>query len=378
MRSSLWFVLCVVACDGDPGAPSVSCETDRECQDGDLCNGAERCRGGVCKSGAPAQCPSVGGWSCTACAEDERCVVSAVSTADVCTPTCLAPPLPVFTTLPTMARFLVPPGVTAVVDDTTVGEDGLHFSSAGRVHVQATWSASDECARVWSATIDIVDTIETAPEQAADAVSADDPRIAAWAEGYRDYRPGTDLDLAWSDPNKALGPALGAWDDALSLGNGGQITMVFSAAIVDGPGADLAVFENGFSEAFLELAFVEVSSNGVDFARFPAFSRQEASVGPYGTLDPAEVLGVAGRFRAGHGQAFDLAVLATTTEVQTGRVDLGGIHFVRVVDIIGDGTMSDVFGQPIYDPTPTYGPAGFDLEAIGALHVRPSTVSGVF
>ncbi len=32
------------------------------------------------------------------------------------------------------------------------------------------------------------------------------------------------------------------------------------------------MFENGFADAFLELAFVEVSSNGIDFARFPAVS----------------------------------------------------------------------------------------------------------
>ncbi|HRE88225.1 MAG TPA: hypothetical protein PK095_03710, partial [Myxococcota bacterium] len=245
---------------------------------------------------------------------------------------------------------------------------------AGRVHLEATWAEPGECARTWAGVLDVVDVadgIEVSPELAGDAVPVDDPRIVAWAEGYRDHVPGTDLDPVWSDPNKALGQALGTWDDALSLGNGGRVTMVFAEPIADHAGPDLAVFENGFSESFLELAHIEVSSNGVDFARFPSLSVQSAPVEAYGTLDPAELMGLAGRFRAGFGQAFDLASLVFSTEVQTGRVDLSAIRFVRVLDVIGDGSVSDAFGNPIYDPTPTFGPAGFDLEAIAVLRESP-------
>jgi hypothetical protein len=38
-----------------------------------------------------------------------------------------------------------------------------------------------------------------------------------------------------------------------------------------------------------------------------------------------------------------------------------------VVDIVGDGAALDSFGHPIYDPTPTIGTGGFDLDAIAVL-----------
>lgn len=375
MRLFSIVLILLFGCDGSP-EPGAACEVDRQCSDGDLCNGAERCVAERCEDGPTmGQCPAVGGWECEACADDETCL------SGVCTPSCIAPPLPVFATLPMMARFAVPRGVavTAALEGGETAARGpsprafavlegtLVLEHAGRVRLEASFVEPGECTHVWSSVIDVVETIETSPELAADAVAMDDPRIVAWAQGYRDHVSGLDLDPIWSDPNKALGAAQGTFDDALSLGNGGHITMVFGEALADHPGPDLAVFENGFSESFLELAFVEVSSNGVDFARFPTYSHQTKSVEPYGTLDPAELLGVAGRFRAGFGQAFDLATLEPQLAVQTGRVDLSDIRFVRVVDIVGDGSMSDAFGAPIYDPTPTFGPSGFDLEAIAVL-----------
>ena len=63
------------------------------------------------------------------------------------------------------------------------------------------------------------------------------------------------------------------------LYNPGEITATFNEApIVNGPGPDFATFENGFSQGwtspfiFAELAYVEVSSNGTDFIRFPTHS----------------------------------------------------------------------------------------------------------
>jgi hypothetical protein len=362
-------------CDAGP-APSSSCESDRECQDGDLCNGAERCVGNTCLGGEPSACPAVVPSPCgEVCADDERCE------ARTCTPVCLVPNWPALQLVPSSARLTVPPGVNLAVvapgvataqtlELATISANVLRFSGTGRVHLEATWSEPGDCNPIWTGVLDVVDRLEGSPELAEDAIAADDPRIFAWAEGYRDYEPGTELDPVWTDPNKALGQALGTWDDALSLGNGGRVTMVFAESIADHAGPDLAVFENGFSESFLELAHIEVSSNGVDFVRFPSLSIQITPVEAYGTLDPAELVGLAGRFRAGFGQAFDLATLASTFEVQTGRVDLGAIRFVRVLDVVGDGSVSDAFGNPVYDPTPTFGPAGFDLEAIAALRSR--------
>ena len=55
----------------------------------------------------------------------------------------------------------------------------------------------------------------------------------------------------------------------------------------------------------------------------------------------------------------------------SGRVDLQNIAYVRIVDIVGDGTSLDSRGEPIYDPYPTAGSAGFDLDAIGVSNGAP-------
>ena len=67
---------------------------------------------------------------------------------------------------------------------------------------------------------------------------------------------------------------------------GGSVTLGFDVTIVDGPGADLIVFENGFAaggEVFAEVVLVEVSTNGVDFARFTA--RYTGPAGPLGAFE---------------------------------------------------------------------------------------------
>ena len=44
------------------------------------------------------------------------------------------------------------------------------------------------------------------------------------------------------------------------------------------------------------------------------------------------------------------------------------IRWVRVVDVVGDGSCTDSFGNVIYDPYPTIGSGGFDLEAVGVIN----------
>lgn len=196
-----------------------------------------------------------------------------------------------------------------------------------------------------------------------DAVAKDDSRFVAWASGHRDYLPGTDVDEKWRTPAKAYGPATGSNYDIVCLGNGGAITLWFPHPVKDGPGADFAVFENSFNATFLELAFVEVSSDGVNFVRFPSASLTAGPVGAFGSVDPTNLSGLAGKYQAGYGTPFDLAALPATP-----GLDRQAIRFVRIVDIIGDGAAKDSAGHAIYDPFPTTGSGGFDLEAVGVIH----------
>lgn len=198
------------------------------------------------------------------------------------------------------------------------------------------------------------------------AISKTSPDIVQWATGFQDYLPGSNVDATWKTPNKALGPAVGDSFDIVSLGDQGRITLTFGGAIQNGPGWDFAVFENSFNDTFLELAFVEVSSNGSDFFRFPALSFTPSPVGGFGSVDPTNIDGLAGKYRQGFGTPFDLNALSGVA-----GLDLNRIVAVRLVDVKGDGSEFDnypaAFGGPhrIYDPYPTVISGGFDLDAVG-------------
>jgi len=203
------------------------------------------------------------------------------------------------------------------------------------------------------------------------AVHMDDPAFVGWATGYRDYIAGGNVDTTWQTPEKALGKAVGGSYDVVSLGRGGQITLTFNPPIEDGEGWDFAVFENSFSDTFLELAYVEVSTNGQDFVRFDSISLTPNPVGGFGNVDPTDIDGLAGKYRQGYGMPFDLQDLAGKTEVLAGDVDLARIGYVKIIDIVGDGTHSDSRAHVIYDPYPTVNSAGFDLDAIGVSNGAP-------
>ena len=231
------------------------------------------------------------------------------------------------------------------------------------------------------------------------AIAAGDPSILGWATTVLNYTPGTDVDLQFQTPLKALGPAgnsdgasTGFNFDIVSLGNRGAITLGFDSPIANGPGYDFAVFENSFSDTFLELAWVEVSSDGSSFFRFPGFSLTPGPVNAFGSMDPTNLEGLAGKYRGGFATPFDLEWLAGTP-----GLDLTRVSYVRLVDIVGDasaandlnpaslaawlgldsaGALPDpllqiALGAPvaIFDPYPTVGSAGFDLDAIAVLNV---------
>jgi len=201
------------------------------------------------------------------------------------------------------------------------------------------------------------------------AAPQDSPEFVAWASGYLDYIVGTDVDSTWRTPEKALGPAVGDSFDIVCLGNGGRITLTFDPPIANGQGWDFAVFENSFSDTFLELAYVEVSSDGTTFVRFDSDSLTAAPVGGFGSIDPTNINGLASKYRQGFGTPFDLSDLASKPEVLSGAVDLSALTHMRLVDIIGNGASFDTSGDVIYDPHPTVASGGFDLDAVGVRYV---------
>lgn len=212
--------------------------------------------------------------------------------------------------------------------------------------------------------------------------------MTAWATSVDDYLVGP-VDIA--DPSLGVasfglpeltlgasqtGGTIGA-SDVFSLGDGGFITLHFDTGIGDGIGNDFAVFENGFLDQgsgffFGEFAFVEVSSDGVDFARFPATSLQAGAIDTFEVLDPTDYHNLAGDQLIGFGTGFDLHDLWDHPLVQNATLDLTDVRFVRIVDVIGDGSTIDQFGEQIYDPYATaFASGGFDTEAVGVLHTAP-------
>jgi hypothetical protein len=199
------------------------------------------------------------------------------------------------------------------------------------------------------------------------AIYKDSDSFVEWASGYVNYTVGSSCATSWQTPEKALGVATGSVYDICCLGNGGQITMTFDNAITNGSGYDFAVFENSFNDTFLELGYVEVSSDGVNFFRFPNYSYTSSTVGAYGAVDPTNIDGLAGKYKVGYGTPFDLDQLVGVSSL----LDVNDVKYVRIVDIIGDGTYLDSNGNSIYDPYPTTGSGGFDLEAVGVINAVP-------
>jgi hypothetical protein len=204
--------------------------------------------------------------------------------------------------------------------------------------------------------------------------------MAAWASAVAASARGP-LDIAnpgagnasFGAPENALGAAANDVYGVFSLGDGGSLTLFVAARIGDGPGDDFAVFENGFAAPgglYAEFAFVEVSSNGLDFARFPAACLHAELVGGGEAIDVSDYHNLAGKHPLNQGTGFDLAELVQHPLVLAGKLDLAQVSYVRLVDVIGDGSTFDAQGRPVHDPYPTPFPSGgFDADAVGVLHL---------
>lgn len=209
-----------------------------------------------------------------------------------------------------------------------------------------------------------------AGQEGSTAIAHDDPRFVAWATGSVNYQVGTEVLPSWQTPELALGypgnsdgSNKGFTYDIVVLGRDGEITLTFDKPIKNGEGADFAVFENSFSDTFLELAWVEVSSDGQNFYRFPNYSFTEDPVSAYGATDPTMIHNLAGKYKGGFGTLFDLEDLKDID-----GLDINHITHVKLIDIVGNGTALDSLGNPIYEAYPTVQSAGFDLDAVGVIH----------
>jgi hypothetical protein len=213
------------------------------------------------------------------------------------------------------------------------------------------------------------------------AIANTSPSIVDWASTVQSITRGpqnitdpTGPLATFGSPAEALGPAEGNSFNVVSLGDGGQITLAFPRAIRNGPGADFAVFENSFSDNFLELAFVDVSSDGTHFFRFPSVSLTQTAtqVASFGSLDPTDLNNLAGKYRQGFGTPFDLEELKNVSPF----LDVNNVQSVRVTDVIGTidplyGSR-DSLGNLINDPYPTvFASGGFDLDGVGVINTAP-------
>jgi hypothetical protein len=209
-------------------------------------------------------------------------------------------------------------------------------------------------------------------------VAATDPRLINWATSAQVTRGPVEIAVknsalaGFGTPADATGPADATPEDPLSvvsLGDGGSATLRFDPPFENIAGPDFAVFENGHLGGFLELAHVEVSSDGTRFFRFPSISLTQTGeqIGSFDVLDPGRIHNLAGKHRAGFGTPFDLEDLRQHEPL----LDLDRITHVRVIDVVGTldpaHASFDSEGRIINDPYPTpFFTGGFDLDAVGA------------
>lgn len=215
-----------------------------------------------------------------------------------------------------------------------------------------------------------------APEpgvQGSSAIFKDSSIIIDWATGIsleRGYLTISDQGLGLVTYGQSS-DALGAADNmVVSLGDSGVAILTFTNPVANGAGPDFVVFENGFIDHYMEFAFVEVSSDGVNFFRFNAVSEIPTStqIDNFSTSDCRMVNNLAGKYRVFYGTPFDLEELSNEAGLNVNQ-----ITHLRLIDVVGsiDPQFGSVDGQGnlINDPCPTpFESGGFDLDAVGVIH----------
>jgi hypothetical protein len=225
-----------------------------------------------------------------------------------------------------------------------------------------------------------------------DTTNAIDPAIPSNSPLFVEWADTIVPDLTYFAPRGSTAISATGYNclgdlDAAQIAAGaspGYLTVSFPTGIANGIGRDFAVFENGFGYGspnglFMDLAYVEVSTNGADFARFPSISTNTGPVtgsGAFAGFDTSNVFNLAGKHAAGYGTPFDLDGLLSDPLVIDGSVNLQNIQYVRLVDIPGNGGFLDSEGHPILDNWLTTGTGGFDFrlpvgQGVGVVNAVP-------
>lgn len=216
-----------------------------------------------------------------------------------------------------------------------------------------------------------------AGKEGSTAIARSSEDIIAWATGIKVVRGPQNITnptglyaSSGDDTNGLRGGTSG--NSVVCLGDGGTAVLTFDAPVANIEGYDFAVFENGFSDTYLELAFVEISSDGVNFFRFPCHSQTQTitPVGGFGAVDCTFINNFAGKYRTGFGTPFDISEVPDNL-----LLDKNNITHVKIVDAIGtiDPAYAsyDSQGNMVNEQYPTpYATGGFDLSGVAVLKVK--------
>lgn len=215
-------------------------------------------------------------------------------------------------------------------------------------------------------------------QQGSTALEPTDSRFVAWATGISVERGfvnianptlahnGSNL-ASYGVPENGIGIANGS---IVSLGDHGTAVLTFATPITNGPGYDFAIFENG-APFQIELGFVEVSSDGQNFFRFPSHSltQTDTQIGTFQTLLAVNVNNFAGKYGS-YGVPFDLSEIPDAI-----LLNKENITHIKIIDVVGSidpqYATRDSFGNVVNEswPTPFYS-GGFDLDAVGVINQR--------
>lgn len=212
------------------------------------------------------------------------------------------------------------------------------------------------------------------------AIHADSSVIVEWANtchiirGYEDIAQPQNGLVSYGSDSLVLGKAD---NQVVSLGDGGIAILSFKNPICNKSGFDFAVFENAFNDSFLELAFVEISSDSIHWFRFPSISltQNQSQIETFGCIDATKINNLAGKYRALFGTPFDISDIADNE-----NLNKQNIRYIKIVDVIG--TINSLYanydsqGNIINDPYPTpFYSGGFDLDAVGIINSCPDYVN---